>query len=110
MKPLFWPELAGPFRGIVERLSSRRGNLGYVASRLKVFLPYLVWNTVFDNTRVMAEMGRAPAPFSSYCYPLFRFARENRFRNPYREWPAESANLAADHARVEHSVAGGRQR
>ncbi len=24
-------------------------------------------------------MGRAPAPFSQYCYPLLRFSRENRF-------------------------------
>jgi len=94
MRPLFWPELLGPFRGIVERLSRRRDNLGYAASLLKVFLPYLVWNTVFDNTRVVTELGRSPAPFSSYCFPLFRFAKENRFRYPYREWP-ESAALSS---------------
>jgi len=110
MKPLFWPELEAPFRGIVERLARRRDNLGYAASLLKVFLPYLVWNTVFDNTRVVAELGRAPAPFSSYCFPLFRFARENRFRYPYREWPGGSEKMAADHTRAEHSVAGGPQR
>lgn len=94
MRPLFWPELQGPFRGIVERLSRRRDNLGYAASLLKVFLPYLVWNTVFDNTRVVTELGRSPAPFSSYCFPLFRFAKENRFRYPYREWP-QSAELSS---------------
>jgi thioester reductase-like protein len=110
MKPLFWPELQAPFRGIVEWLSGRRDNLGYAASLLKVFLPYLVWNTVFDNTRVVAELGRAPAPFSSYCFPLFRFARENRFRYPYREWPAGSEKMVADNARTEHSIAGGPQR
>ncbi len=87
MQPLFWPGLAGPFHGIVERLARRRDNLGHAASLLQVFWPYLVWNTVFDNARVAAEMGRVPAPFSSYCFPLFRFARENRFRYPYREWP-----------------------
>jgi thioester reductase-like protein len=110
MKPLFWPELEGPFRGIVERLARRRDNLGYAASLLKVFLPYLMWNTVFDNTRVVAELGRAPAPFSSYCFPLFRFAKENRFHYPYREWPGGSEKMAADHTRAEHSVAGGPQR
>ena len=110
MKPLFWPELEGPFRGIVERLSRRGDHLGYAASLLKVFLPYLVWNTVFDNTRVVAELGRVPAPFSSYAFPLFRFARENRFRYPYREWPAESEKMIADNARAEHSIAGGTQR
>jgi nucleoside-diphosphate-sugar epimerase len=110
MKPLFWPELEEPFRGIVERLARRRDNLGNAASLLKVFLPYLVWNTVFDNTRVVAELGRAPAPFSSYCFPLFRFAKENRFRYPYREWPGGSDKMAADHTRAEHFVAGGTQR
>ena len=94
MKPLFWPELEGAFRGIVERLSHRRGKLGYAASLLKVFLPYLVWNTVFDNTRVVNELGRFPVPFSSYCFPLFRFAKENHFRYPYREWP-QNAELSS---------------
>jgi len=95
MRPLFWPELQGPFRGIVERLSRRRDNLGYAASLLKVFLPYLVWNTVFDNTRVVTELGRSPARFSSYCFPLFRFAKENRFRYSYREWPENAALSSA---------------
>ena len=109
LKPLFWPELEGPFHGIVEWLSRRRDNLGYAASLLKVFLPYLVWNTVFDNTRIVAEMGRAPARFSSYCFPLFRFAKENRFQYPYQEWPATGEKMAA-YARPEHLVAGGPQR
>jgi nucleoside-diphosphate-sugar epimerase len=114
MKPLFWPELEGLFRGITGRLSRRRDNLGHAASLLKVFLPYLVWNTVFDNSRVVAELGRAPAPFSSYCFPLFRFARENRFRYPYREWPevAVHANRPAgesqDSERSRHVSAGER--
>ena len=95
MAPLFWPGLEGPFHSIVERLARRRDNLGFSASLLKVFLPYLVWNSVFDNTRVVAELGRAPAPFSSYCVPLLRFARETRFRYHYRDWPAGSVNLDA---------------
>ena len=115
LKPLFWPELEMPFRGIVERLARGHNNLGYAASLLKVFLPYLVWNTVFDNTRVVAELGRAPAPFSSYCFPLFRYAKRNRFHYPYREWPAGAEKIAnntrAEHnVPPEHSVAGGPQR
>jgi hypothetical protein len=86
LPPLFWPGLEQPFGWVVDRLSRRRDNVGYAASLLKVFLPYLVWNTVFDNVRVIRELGRAPAAFSSYCFPLLRFARENRFRYPYRPW------------------------
>ena len=43
---------------------------------MKVFMPYLVWNTVFDNTRVTSELGRKPVPFSRYSYPLLKFSRE----------------------------------
>jgi thioester reductase-like protein len=90
-RPLFVPALEGPFRAVTNWLANRGGTVGYGASLMKVFLPYLVWNTVFDNTRVTAELGRKPAPFSSYCVPLLRFAKENRFRYPYRPWPEPTA-------------------
>jgi thioester reductase-like protein len=94
MKPLFWPGLEAPFRSTVTLLSRRRDSVGFAASLLKVFFPYLVWNTVFDNTRVAGELGCAPAPFSTYAFPLLRFARENKFRYPYRNWPEEVSATA----------------
>ena len=109
MAPLFWPGMVGPFGSTVDWLARRRDSVGYSASLLKVFLPYLVWNTVFDNTRVITEMGRAPAPFSSYCFPLLRFARENHFRYPYREWPEPQADLAVSEPSAQ-IVAGGHPR
>ena len=42
-------------------------------------MPYLVWNTVFDNTRVTTELDRKPVPFSQYSFPLLKFSRENNF-------------------------------
>ncbi|MCL6480208.1 MAG: SDR family oxidoreductase [Firmicutes bacterium] len=96
-RPLFVPALEAPFRVVTDGLARRGGALGYGASLMKVFLPYLVWNTVFDNTRVTAELGRRPAPFSSYCVPLLRFAREHRFQYPYRPWPESVAVSAAVH-------------
>jgi UDP-glucose 4-epimerase len=88
MEPLYWPGLERPFSSAVNWLSGYRGEFGRSASLLKVFMPYLVWDTVFDNSRVVAEMGRAPEPFSKYCYPLLRFSRDCHFWYPYREWPA----------------------
>ena len=87
-RPLFLPILEGPFTSVVNTLASRKGRLGRGASLLKVFLPYLTWNTVFDNTRVTTELGRKPAPFSQYSFPLLRFSREHNFTYPYQEWPA----------------------
>ena len=61
--PVFVPSLEGPSSKMVNALAGRAGKVGGIATLLKVFLPYLVWNTVFDNKRVVAEMGRRPAPF-----------------------------------------------
>jgi nucleoside-diphosphate-sugar epimerase len=87
MEPLFWPGLEGNFSAIVSMLSNSHGAIGRSASLLKVFMPYLVWDTVFDNSRVVAEMGRTPEPFSKYCYPLLQFSRDHHFSYPYRPWP-----------------------
>ncbi|HTR22868.1 MAG TPA: SDR family oxidoreductase [Terriglobales bacterium] len=86
-RPLFVPVLEGPFSGSVNLLANRQGRLGRGASLLKVFMPYLTWNTVFDNTRVTSELGRKPAPFSAYSFPLLRFSRQHNFTYPYKEWP-----------------------
>jgi hypothetical protein len=62
---------------------------------MKVFMPYLVWNTVFDNTRVTAELGKSPVPFSKYSYSLLKFSREHNFTYPYKPWPADTAGGSA---------------
>ncbi|MGH9685154.1 MAG: SDR family oxidoreductase [Candidatus Acidiferrales bacterium] len=86
--PKFVPSLEGPSSRIIDTLAGRAGKIGGLAMLLKVFYPYLLWNTVFDNSRVVAEMGSKPVPFSEYCYPLLRYSRENDFKYKYREWPA----------------------
>src|SRR5271156_2344982 len=85
--PLFLPFTEKPFAGSVNFLSNRKGAIGYGASLMKVFMPYLVWNTVFDNTRATSELGRKPVPFSQYSFPLLRFSREHNFEYPYQPWP-----------------------
>jgi thioester reductase-like protein len=93
-RPLYAPGLEKPFRWMVDRLADFRGTaVGSGASLLKVFFPYLVWNTVFDNTRVVSELGRQPAPFSAYAYPLLKFSSEHRFAYPYLDWPSAAGDL-----------------
>lgn len=88
--PRFVPAMGAPFSGTVNWLSQRKSGLGRGASLLKVFWPYLVWNTVFDNSRIVEELqGETPAKFSTYAYPLLEFSRKNRFRYPAKPWPAE---------------------
>jgi nucleoside-diphosphate-sugar epimerase len=86
-KPMLMPILERPFGFLVDRLANRKSAIGQGAALMKVFLPYLVWNTVFDNSRVTTELGRKPTPFSQYSYPLLKFSREHDFSYPYQAWP-----------------------
>jgi nucleoside-diphosphate-sugar epimerase len=94
-KPVFLPFTEKPFSGSVNFFANRKGALGFGASLMKVFMPYLVWNTVFDNTRVTSELGRQPVPFSQYSFPLLKFSRENNFEYKYEPWPAAKGGTAA---------------
>jgi thioester reductase-like protein len=92
--PKYLPGLGKTFSGTVNWLSHKKSNLGRGASLLKVFWPYLVWNTVFDNSRVVEELGgEIPVKFSSYAYPLLKFSRENKFRYPAKPWPSQNASM-----------------
>ena len=93
-RPIYWPWLGGPFSKTVNWLAHRKSSVGRSASLLKVFWPYLDWNTVFDNSRVIAELGEAPAKFSTYAHPLLNFSRENNFKYPGKPWPANQAEPA----------------
>jgi fengycin family lipopeptide synthetase D len=91
LRPMFWPSLGRPFSSTVNWVANRGGAAGYGASLLKVFWPYLDWNTVFDNSRVVAELGETPAKFSAYAYPLLKYSRDNKFRYPAKPWPSDAS-------------------
>jgi nucleoside-diphosphate-sugar epimerase len=85
--PMFLPILEKPFASTVNYLATRKGPVGHGAALMKVFMPYLTWNTVFDNSRATTELGRKPVPFSQYSLPLLQFSREHNFSYPYLPWP-----------------------
>jgi thioester reductase-like protein len=93
--PIYLPFLQKPFTSSVNAFSNRKSAIGRGAALMKVFMPYLTFNTVFDNTRVTTELGRRPVPFSQYSYPLLKFSRETNFTYPYREWSAQAGGSAA---------------
>ena len=94
-RPMYMPAFGRPFSATVNWLANRGGAVGYGASLMKVFWPYLDWNTVFDNSRIVAELGVAPAKFSTYAYPLLKFCRENKFRYPAKPWPSSASDASA---------------
>ena len=94
-RPIYLPFAQKTFTSSVNLLSNRKSPVGHIASLMKVFMPYLTFNTVFDNTRVTSELGRKPVPFSQYSYPLLKFSRETNFTYPYQSWPAKVGGSAA---------------
>ena len=93
--PIYLPFLQRPFTWSVNALSNGKSSIGHGAALMKVFMPYLTFNTVFDNTRVTSELGRKPVPFSQYSYPLLKFSRDTNFTYPYQDWPARAGGSAA---------------
>jgi len=92
---MFMPFLEKPFESVIDFLARRKSPVGHGAALMKVFMPYLVWNTVFDNTRATSELGRRPVPFSQYSFPLLKFSRESNFSYSYQGWPATTAGGSA---------------
>ena len=90
---MFVPALESPFGWAVNALSSTPRELGVsgAASLLKVFLPYVVFDTVFDNRRVVEELGEAPLAVQRVRRRVLDFAVEHGFTYPHQPWPAGRA-------------------
>lgn len=101
--PRFLPGASRSFEGLVQRMAnaprdSRVGDtVALYGALLKVFWPYIVFDTVFDNQRVVEALGRAPVPFTEYCGELYRWSRDVDFRYPYRPLPT-NLRAAAERA------------
>ncbi|HEX5136443.1 MAG TPA: SDR family oxidoreductase [Planctomycetota bacterium] len=88
--PWFWPWAERPFAGTARFLAGFRGTgVGSAAARLQVFMPYLTYNTVFDNARVVGALGRKPARFPEYCARLLTWCLAHKFEYPYVDLPAD---------------------
>ena len=80
-KARFAPWLFSSFKASADALarSSSKNIATQVGSLISVFLPYIAWDTVFDNTRAVSELGIAPVPFTQYCGPLYTWSKANKF-------------------------------
>ncbi len=88
---VFAPLLEKPFGSVIDRLmdTPRKWGIAPGASLMKVFYPYITYDTVFDNARIQKVLRRAPAPFTDYCFELYRFATQGGFRYKYEPWPSD---------------------
>ena len=87
--PVLAPQLFPVFDRVSGALANGpRGGVSLVASLIKVFLPYFTNDVVFDNTRVVTELGARPTPYADYCVDLYHWAKSVRFEYPYAPLPA----------------------
>lgn len=99
--PRFVPALGPAFEATVARMANLpKGTLSLYGALLKVFWPYITFDTVFDNRRIVAQMGEAPVPFTAYSGELYRWARAVRFQYPYVPLPERLARLADERKEV----------
>jgi thioester reductase-like protein len=86
---VFAPSLGKPFGALMDAAANtpRQWGLSNVGSMMQVFWPYVEFDTVFDNSRVVSELGEAPTPFGDYGSRTMDFAVEHDFTYPYRPWP-----------------------
>jgi len=85
MPTLFIPLLLKPFSLLIHciSISPRIFGLKKLGWLIRVYLPYVTYDTVFDNSRIVNELNISPASFLKYGKELFDWARKNgyQFRN-----------------------------
>lgn len=97
LRHVFVPALGVTFGTLMDVAAHtpRKWGLSGVGSMMQVFWPYVEFDTVFDNTRVVSEMGFAPPAFGSYGSAVMDFAVDNDFEYPYAAWPTAAAASSA---------------
>jgi thioester reductase-like protein len=79
----FVEPLSAPFEWSVRAMNRLpRGPAQQLGAVMKVFWPYITYDTVFDNTRVVQELGRRPARFEAYCADMYAYAKQVGLKNP----------------------------
>ena len=92
IRPLLVPAMGRPFEWLFRTLDSLpRSGVQRVGATMKVFWPYITFDTVFDNARVTETIGRPPPLFSSYGEKMYRFTKKVGFQYPYTPLPEEDA-------------------
>jgi thioester reductase-like protein len=91
------PKLEGPFNWVFRAMNrAPRGSMvAGVGALMKVFWPYIRYNTVFLNDRVVEELGHEPVPFVEYSADLYRWVKTHRFSYPFTALPLPGEEDAA---------------
>ncbi len=94
--PVMIPQLLGATQFAFDQIASlpQRNTATYIGSLFKVFLPYITFDTVFDNARAVEDTGLQPTSFLEYGAPYAEWCRAQKYRFPYQPLPARPTRVA----------------
>jgi len=89
----FVPALERPFGTLMDVVANtpRAWGVSGAGGLMQAFWPYVIFDTVFDNARVVNEIGVAPVPFGQYGSAVLDFALDHGFEYPFAPWPSGPA-------------------
>jgi thioester reductase-like protein len=64
----------------------RKSVVAAAGTIMKAWWPYVTFDTVFDNRRVVEELGHGPVPFESYAAELYQWCKAHRYAYPHVAW------------------------
>ena len=89
--PIMVPKLLGVTQLAFDSIAGlrARNTFTYVGSLFKVFLPYITFDTVFDNRRAVEELGEMPTSFLQYGPAFAQWCKEQHYSFPYEPLPKQ---------------------
>ena len=99
-KPHFISTLEKPFTLAMNGLAAwpKRSTATLIGALFKVFMPYITYDTVFDNQRAVEALGHGPESFLEYGPALYEWVKEHRFSYPYEKLPPRKSATSAARA------------
>ena len=87
--PRLEKRLQAPFERLTNAAAnmSGSGKLRRLGSLIKVLMPHIVADTIYDNTRSLEVLGTNPIPFTSYAADLYTYAKSVDYQYPYEPFP-----------------------
>lgn len=98
----FFERGSDPFFDLVTAMGSAMlpAQVRRTAALLKAFWPYLTFNTVFHNGRIIEEMGRGPVSFVNVARDLYRYAKNVGFQYNHKPLPDRPVTVTTGQPQV----------
>jgi thioester reductase-like protein len=93
--PVMVPQLLGATQTAFDLIAGlpQKNTLTFIGSLFKVFLPYITFDTVFENDRACEAIGKKPVSFLEYGPAFAEWCREQKYEFPYVALPEKPVRV-----------------